>query len=507
MPVKPSSWLVERWPAFLEKLHEAYPDQDSVAAVWNEEKNYWKERFAASPTSMKNPYKWTNAYISEHVADEDEREFYKVHVNFSRPEWDWINGKTAVSISERQADIQYLRNVQSIVDAGVSLLERPLWEDIALGIAVLTGRRVSEVLETAVFTPCTEYSVIFSGQLKQGEHLIEYEIPTLCKAQLVIDALARLRALPLPSDTGNNPRNVRLVAKKFFKGLIPTRPGKEIDTRMFRAIYTRLAIYFFCPPSVGVMRYAATIEGHRSFIAQEDVEAQDKTVDSYRSSVNYMDYEVEDPERPGYPDGRRGVRLYDSGVCLLGVFKDASLPPKLSGVPLPTQSQKTAVVAPSSFNREDTNNAIAFLGALPESVQTAIEKTMIISHTPDPVEWLLQAVQQRVNYLSGRNHASADNIESLSTTDLKNIKTAQSRNEFFRRAVEAVEENNKVCVSPMERWFLNAWSIQKLTGSRLPFVTAYIAEHKEEIRAINARHNLTEKYNHKPVNIEDVIKV
>ncbi|NJO97967.1 MAG: hypothetical protein HC764_19865 [Pleurocapsa sp. CRU_1_2] len=62
------------------------------------------------------------------------------------------------------------------------------------GLAVLTGRRCTEVIKTAQFEFKTKYSVIFTGALKRGDEPVEcvFEIPTLCEAQLVIEAIVLL---------------------------------------------------------------------------------------------------------------------------------------------------------------------------------------------------------------------------------------------------------------------------------------------------------------------------
>ena len=77
-----------------------------------------------------------------------------------------------------------------------TLLVSPRWEDITVGLAVTTGRRLTELLKTATFHPMRPWTVHFSGQLKQkAERLAPYEIPTLVEASLVLEAWQRLRSL------------------------------------------------------------------------------------------------------------------------------------------------------------------------------------------------------------------------------------------------------------------------------------------------------------------------
>ena len=64
---------------------------------------------------------------------------------------------------------------------------------MAAGLAVVTGRRVSEVLKTAEFSYKTEYSITFAGALKRRQERVEciFEIPTLVKAKEVINSLTK----------------------------------------------------------------------------------------------------------------------------------------------------------------------------------------------------------------------------------------------------------------------------------------------------------------------------
>lgn len=66
------------------------------------------------------------------------------------------------------------------------------WKEICIAIMVLTGRRQSEVMSSAIFTYVDENTVVFQGQLKRHiDELVEPEkIPVLGKsAKKIIDAI------------------------------------------------------------------------------------------------------------------------------------------------------------------------------------------------------------------------------------------------------------------------------------------------------------------------------
>lgn len=80
------------------------------------------------------------------------------------------------------------------------------WRDVSCALALVTGRRMGEVHLSGEFTQVSEYEVSFRGQLKGksrkvkvGEKKLalrdyEFSIPTLVKAELVVNAIAWLEA-------------------------------------------------------------------------------------------------------------------------------------------------------------------------------------------------------------------------------------------------------------------------------------------------------------------------
>ncbi|MEI5603973.1 protelomerase family protein, partial [Streptomyces brasiliscabiei] len=74
----------------------------------------------------------------------------------------------------------------------------PSYTDIAVGLALATGRRANEIMKTASFKKSGERSLMFEGQLKtHNRYLFEeigaYEIPCIVDSDLVIKGLKLLR--------------------------------------------------------------------------------------------------------------------------------------------------------------------------------------------------------------------------------------------------------------------------------------------------------------------------
>ena len=115
-------------------------------------------------------------------------------MNFTKAEWTQINDPIDQQVATRNENQGLIDHPDAIVEKATQLLSSREWADVAAALAVLTGRRSSEILATARFYYKTPYSVTFTGALKRrGEQqTLSFEIPTLAPAQMVIEALNKL---------------------------------------------------------------------------------------------------------------------------------------------------------------------------------------------------------------------------------------------------------------------------------------------------------------------------
>ena len=163
-------------------------------------------------------------------------------VDFDTETWVQINNRASDRLGARKT--KFIDNPDAIVRRATTLLGSYQWSEIACGLAVLTGRRCTEVIQTAQFEYKTKYSVVFTGALKRGNEPVEcvFEIPTLCEAKLVIQAIANLRnqlgeEIQHLSKRQVSSRYGRAVAKKcdrYFDELVPKREDKDnLYTHLF----------------------------------------------------------------------------------------------------------------------------------------------------------------------------------------------------------------------------------------------------------------------------------
>lgn len=242
----------------------------------------------------------------------------------------------------------------AIVDKATELLSSQDPHDWAAALAVLVGRRISEILISR-FQPCTAYSLWFSEPVKKGE-LTEfcppYEIPTLIEADRVLQAIFSLRERwkiedlkathPHPTQLKKaiNKRyeDVPKAVRRHFSDLVPARErdpqdGQKLYTHVFRSVYAEIATYFYKPALIPEHQFKAEIQGHFQF----DSTGQQK-VRSYTARPHYDDYKISD-RLPS----RDGIKLTEPHVSVLRVFshaysEDTASPPQTTA----NLSQKVA---------------------------------------------------------------------------------------------------------------------------------------------------------------------
>jgi len=268
------------------------------------------------PLTRGNRWKNPKTKLDEHIALK--------HLNFSLEEWQRINTDSEERFARRLREQQRIDDPDAIVRLSEDLLRREEWYHVALGVTINTGRRMTEVLKTGIFSPKTAYTLWFKGQLKTKEYDLEaYEIPTLVPADLVLAAVARLRQLVDCSQMSNDAVSqrfgpvMRQMADQHLSALIPKRDeGQNLYTHLSRSIYGRLCVLYHCPPAVFDIQYMAHILGHYWYFREQD----EKKRANLDSTLHYMDYVIGDGH--GNIDGRRGIWLGTKpGVEVLDAFR------------------------------------------------------------------------------------------------------------------------------------------------------------------------------------------
>lgn len=240
-----------------------------------------------------------------------------------------MNNEQASRLNARENKFFSSQQANALVERAMQLLDSQNADEVAAGLAVLVGRRISEIL-LSQFKPKTAYSLLFSEAVKRrGEAGLEFEIPTLAPASRLLQAIEDLKrvlkiedlkALNLPDNHLKRRINAKYsgvpdACRKHFADLVPGRKadtddGERLYTHLFRAVYAEIASYYYKPEWVPDHRFKAEIQGH--FKLTDD----GQKIPNYAARQNYDDYLMRD-RAPGQP----GVKLGLPGVEILEVFQ------------------------------------------------------------------------------------------------------------------------------------------------------------------------------------------
>lgn len=240
-----------------------------------------------------------------------------------------LNNEQASRLNARENKFFSIKQANELVERAIKLLDSDEPDEVAAGLAVLLGRRISEILISG-FRPKTAYSLFFSEAVKRrGEAGMEFEIPTLATADRVLEAIHHLKhvwsiddlkALDLPDNHLKRRINARYsgvphACRQHFADLVPGREaenddGERLYTHLFRAVYAEIATYYYKPDWVPDHRFKAEIQGH--FKLTED----GQKIPNYSARQNYDDYLIRDRS-----PGQSGVKLGMPEVEILEVFQ------------------------------------------------------------------------------------------------------------------------------------------------------------------------------------------
>jgi integrase len=198
MAAEPHKWLADylnRHLGELEGLGDSKRDLKAARSWFNALLEYFRARHLTTPKQQKNYLVDTRNEIRKRFGDSHPALSV---VNFDEKTWFDINAATHARVEERNenTNTKPIEKPFEIAAGAEALLTKKesTWADLAVGLGVATGRRISELLGArTTFAQKTDYSVLFTGQLKQQREMLTFEIPTLCPAASVVEAWKRLR--------------------------------------------------------------------------------------------------------------------------------------------------------------------------------------------------------------------------------------------------------------------------------------------------------------------------
>jgi cell division protein FtsB len=238
-------------------------------------------------------------------------------VSLSTEQYRILNDQQRERIADRETRFITSEAAEAIVERARALIGSAEWSEVGAGLAVLIGRRISEILISS-FSLKSAWSLNFSQMAKRKETQdITIEIPTLAPAPEVLAAIQRLQQ-GLRTDElklqGLSDRQAKQKVNNLYSGaiadkchehfsdLVPARTDKDtLYTHIFRAVYATIAAHWYCPPAVPEHQFKAEIQGH--FTITQD----GKKLPNYAARSNYDDYAIGNGQ--GNRDGRLGIKL------------------------------------------------------------------------------------------------------------------------------------------------------------------------------------------------------
>jgi len=370
-----------------------------------------KERMASrgltTPAQQKNPItdvrRVLKAIKEEHPALDD--------VGFSPEEWTEINMPSEQAVAHRSA--KPIDDPNEIARRAAVLLDSDSWSEIAAGLAVATGRRAAEVMQTANFEQASQWSVWFIGALKRhGEPKeLRFEIPTLVKASSVIKATQRLRQMLDTDGMSNREINrayshaIAQACDRTFTDIVPPREGKDnLYTHLFRAVYSTIATFWYCPPDVPELEFRAAIQGHYKILEEGETEPRR----SLAASRHYFDYEIADQVIAKHKGQRKGIMLGRPGVEVISAFRAPT------EITTETAPQEVTAVSRVSVTEEDKQRVLdiqkemnidtqhATMQMLLDAADTAIALADLLECQPEELIDKIEQQQQRSQALQAK---------------------------------------------------------------------------------------------------------
>jgi hypothetical protein len=307
-------------------LNTQSPDWEEIASEWVIQiERLFKEKKLTTPGQQKN----RRTDIANALRTIDPNHPVIPFVLLPSEVYTQLNNEQASRLNARENKFFSTKQADELIERAIALLSSKEPDEIAAGLAVLVGRRISEILISG-FKPKTAYSLLFSEAVKRrGEVGMAFEIPTLAPADRVLGAInhlkqvwniADLKALDLPDNHLKRRINARYsevphACRQHFADLVPGREaenddGERLYTHLFRAVYAEIATYYYKPEWVPDHRFKAEIQGH--FKLTDD----GQKIPNYSARQNYDDYLIRDRM-----SGTPGVKLGTPGVEILEVFQ------------------------------------------------------------------------------------------------------------------------------------------------------------------------------------------
>jgi hypothetical protein len=190
-------------------------------------------------------------------------------IALSAQEVQTLRRRVRITTVMHQARRRPIEDPKKLVHIAQAAIKTNAWAPIAAGLALLTGRRLAEILQAGHFSPCSPrhpHRLRFRGQLKtrkaEGTRTGWYTIDVLGNPLQIVEGLQRLREL-LPTKT----LSYTALRAKFSevqdacRALYGSYTPKDL-----RAAYACIAYHAYAPQEMEPVVYFAKQLGHKRLV-------------------------------------------------------------------------------------------------------------------------------------------------------------------------------------------------------------------------------------------------
>jgi hypothetical protein len=517
-----SRWLEERWEVFLPALAALGGGQEEqIKQLCEREVEGWRERPSLKKAnSLRTPFTQTRNRIRETLVVTQENGWIdpksgcREHLALKYlncPEAEWIQMNLLSEEKQRGRTPLMLPNPSLVVSVAERLLQMQSWPEMVVGLGLVTGRGLVEVLKTGEFREKSAYAVWFAGPMTIAEQMCEpFEVPILVHASVVMEALERLRTffgnafrwVDRRAISQQCSEAVRNAIYRHLLSVIPLRVGENAYQQLSRGVYPCVATWYYCPEWVDEIVYMATIQNHRKIL---DASSSELRV-SLALASGYHAYQV--GEAHGEAKQRRGIRLKDPVVEVLSIFQEKRRTEERAE----GEQGGDHDDALSLIQGEDHRalHPVLVFGEQPGRVwcqqgrplltfeqlhvsaetQAMLREAMALTGECDLLSYLLAAGEREARRLCGlERRKDRDRYARMLTSHLVGMKAPEAGDERYRRAVYTLMQWNETHCTD-ERWSVTTLSIQKLVGGRKDAIKAYLKAHHEEVEEHHRRFSI-----------------
>jgi len=219
--------------------------------------------------------------------------------------------------------VRLIEGPEVLVERAHTLLSSERWEEVVVGLTVVTGRCVPEILKTGVLVPKKRHALLFAAYLEQIDEVVgPFELPTLVEADLVLSAWKRVRSqisctsLSAEEVCARYRPQVAAAARGQFAELVGVDAFADGYTPLLRQVYASIAARYYCPTQVDRSWFMDLVQGVEQSEKDRCVRAQ--RCDACQRAC--FTYKI--GNGVGNVDGSLGIKLELPGYDLLDCLKE-----------------------------------------------------------------------------------------------------------------------------------------------------------------------------------------